>query len=296
MLSGPIFRMQVPKYVEAAIVVPGSMFGVMLQSLIMLPTFLPLLLPGPTDLGYLVAVTLPVNVVGSIRLSQWLQDPQNLQILMCHKVVPYIGLIHLVLASIFSTHPHAVAAVTFYVCAWFYSQLVNQSLKNTFWRRRPTATLSEHAGELAPRHFPQFKMRLKELPECLESFPSGDSAGAGAFGLAAFLFTGNPLWFLATAAGMFGRVFIHAHHLLDVAIGASIGLACTALLNASIGGWQNCGLSHLALCTLVSFIGHKVVLPRVKRGKLLDADALKGVSSHCRPGNVLSQEKLQGMT
>ena len=143
MLSGPIFRMQVPKYVEAAIVVPGSMFGVMLQSLIMLPTFLPLLLPGPMDLGYLVAVTLPVNVVGSIRLSQWLRDPQNLQILMCHKVVPYIGLIHLVLASIFSTHPDAVAAVTFYVCAWFYSQLVNQSLKNTFWRRRPTATLSE---------------------------------------------------------------------------------------------------------------------------------------------------------
>jgi hypothetical protein len=30
-LSGPIFRMQVPKAVEAVIVVPGSMFGVMLQ-------------------------------------------------------------------------------------------------------------------------------------------------------------------------------------------------------------------------------------------------------------------------
>ena len=43
-------------------------------------------------------------------------------------------------------------------------------------------------------------MRLTELPECLESFPSGDSAGAGAFGFSAYLFTGEPLWLLGVNA------------------------------------------------------------------------------------------------
>ena len=35
------------------------------------------------------------------------------------------------------------AAIAFYVCAWFYSQATNQAIKNIFWRRRPTACLSE---------------------------------------------------------------------------------------------------------------------------------------------------------
>ena len=43
-LSSPIFRLRVSMYMEAAIAVPGSMFGVMLQSLIMLPSWLPLIL------------------------------------------------------------------------------------------------------------------------------------------------------------------------------------------------------------------------------------------------------------
>jgi hypothetical protein len=85
--------------------------------------------------------------------------------LMCNKVVPYIGWIHMALAALVASHSAAPAAVTFYVCAWFYSQLINQSLKNTFWRRRPTASLSEKDGELAPRHFPQFKWRsVSPLP------------------------------------------------------------------------------------------------------------------------------------
>jgi hypothetical protein len=43
-LSSPIFRLRVNMFMEAAIAVPGSMFGVMLQSLIMLPSWLPLIL------------------------------------------------------------------------------------------------------------------------------------------------------------------------------------------------------------------------------------------------------------
>jgi hypothetical protein len=39
--------------------------------------------------------------------------------------------------------------------------------------------------------------------------------------------------FAVTAAGMFGRVFMHAHHLLDVVLGASIGLVRYELMISS---------------------------------------------------------------
>jgi hypothetical protein len=54
------------------------------------------------------------------------------------------GFIHMALAGWLSARADAVAACSFYVCAWFYSQLINQSLKNTFWRRRPIASLRCH--------------------------------------------------------------------------------------------------------------------------------------------------------
>jgi len=256
-----------------------------------------LMLPGPLDLKYLLLVTLPFNIAGAVRVRMWMQDPCSMHLVMVRKLVPYIGFIHMALAALVSAHADAVAACTFYVCAWFYSQLINQSLKNTFWRRRPIASLSVEKGELAHRHFPQFKMRLRELPECLESFPSGDSAGAGAFGFSAYLFTGQPLWLLVTAAGMFGRVFMHAHHLLDVVLGASIGLACAALLNFAIGGWKTCGWPHLLFVTALSFVAHKIVLPAVKARKLEQEDLLKGLCVF-RPGesSQVSKERLQGMT
>ena len=43
-VSGPIFRVQVSWLVEAVIAVPGSMFGVTVQSLIMVPSWMPLIL------------------------------------------------------------------------------------------------------------------------------------------------------------------------------------------------------------------------------------------------------------
>lgn len=89
-LSGPIFRMHVPKWVEALIAVPGSMFGVMLQSLVMLPTVIPLLLPGPLDIKYLLMVTLPFNLVGALRIRKWMQDPYNMHLVMVRKLVPYM--------------------------------------------------------------------------------------------------------------------------------------------------------------------------------------------------------------
>lgn len=163
-LSGPIFRLRVPWMIEAAIAVPGSMFGVMVQSLIMLPSWVPLIL-DPGDVQYFCAVTLPVNLWGAYRVMQWLKDPANKELVFCKNAVPFNGFVHMLAAGALSRHEDARAAVSFYVCTWFYGQTTNQLVKNVMWRRRPTACLSEKGGTLAPRHFPQFKVMLMARPD-----------------------------------------------------------------------------------------------------------------------------------
>jgi hypothetical protein len=157
-------------------VVPGSMFGVPLKSIIMLPSWLPLIL-GCSNVTYLLLVTLPVSMWGAQRIKRWMDDPFQGELVLCSKIMPLAGFIHLGLASRICRHSEASAAISFYISTWLLSQTLNQVIKNIFWRRRPTACLSEKEGLLAARHFPQFKIWLMERPQSLESFPSGDAAG-----------------------------------------------------------------------------------------------------------------------
>ena len=188
-ISGPLFKLRVHWLVEAAIVVPGSMFGAPLKSVFMLPSWIPLILDR-SDLLYLFAVTVPINLWGANRIQRWLRDPFQGELVLCSKTMPLAGFIHLALASRLCRHDAASSAISFYLCSWIFSQTLNQIIKNVFWRRRPTACMNETDGVLAPRHYPQFKIWLMQRPQSLESFPSGDAAGAASFGYAAYLFTG----------------------------------------------------------------------------------------------------------
>lgn len=208
-----------------------------------------------------------------------MKDPTNKQLVFFGSAVPFNGFIHMALAGAICRNTDADAAIAFYVSAWFYSQSTNQALKNVFWRRRPTACscLNEDEGLLAPRHFPQFKEMLLDRPDCLESFPSGDAAGAGAFGYSVMLFTGNPLWLVATLAGCFGRVFLHVHHLLDVTVGAFLGFAAAYHLDWLIeGGCRKCNAIHLAWVTGLSLLVFMLVVPFFKRRKRKQ-QAAKGI-------------------
>eukprot|EP00802_Teleaulax_amphioxeia_P021355 Tamp_21708.p1 GENE.Tamp_21708~~Tamp_21708.p1 ORF type:complete len:314 (+),score=39.74 Tamp_21708:48-989(+) len=266
-LSGPIFRLRVSMYVEAVIAVPGSMFGVMLQSLIMLPSWLPLIL-GFGNVRYVCLVTVPVHAWGATRILRWMDDPSNKELVFCSTLMPAVGFVHMALCTLLCGRTDASAAISFWVCTWFYSQLANQAIKNVFWRRRPIACLSEKEGQLAPRHFPQFKIMLSDRPDCLESFPSGDAAGAGGFGYTLLLFTGNPLWLMVTIAACFGRVFLHVHHVLDVSVGAFVGVYTAYLLDWWIeGGCRLTNAQHLAICVAFSMLMFGVFLPAIRRRK-----------------------------
>ena len=266
-LSAPVFRLRTSRAMEAAIAVPGSIFGVMVLSLIMVPTWL-LVILDPGDLRFHGAITVPVTIWAGHRVRLWLQDPRNKELVFLKKSVVFNGFIHIALAGALSRHSDAPAALAFYFCTWFYSQATNQAIKQVFWRRRPTACFREDKEMLAPRHFPQFKIMLMDRPDSLESFPSGDAAGAASFGYAAMLFTGSSFWLLVTVAGCFGRVFLHVHHLLDVVAGALVGFSVAAILDWSIpGGSRNCRSEHLLLCTLVYSAMFLWLLPVVKRRK-----------------------------
>ena len=74
---------------------------------------------------------------------------------------------------------------------------------------------------------------LQRISTAYASFPSGDAAGAAAFAVSAFWLSMNPLWLLCAPLSAFGRMYFHAHHLLDVSVGVGIGALVTAGLHVA---------------------------------------------------------------
>ena len=70
-----------------------------------------------------------------------------------------------------------------------------------------------------------------------QSFPSGDTAGAAAWATTCYVITGRVEFAAVAVVAMaaFGRVFFHAHHLLDVFIGGSIGAVVVLTLDRLLG-------------------------------------------------------------
>ena len=86
------------------------------------------------------------------------------------------------------------------------------------------------------------------------SFPSGDSAGAAAMAVSCMLVTGRWQWALLAVLSAGGRMFFHAHHLMDVVAGCAVGAGCTMGLHAALGGaWELCGWRHYA-CVQAAFL------------------------------------------
>jgi len=139
-----------------------------------------------------------------------------------------------------------VASAVFYMSVWFASVAVCDGLKRSVRRMRPCFTLAEELRQVK-RHVKQIQHMLCKKDNSHASFPSGDAAGAGAFAFCGLLFTSGDSWLHAspTSTGLgclacgflasFGRVFFHAHHVVDVTMGLLIALTMTTL------GWGLCG-------------------------------------------------------
>ena len=154
-------------------------------------------------------------------------------------------------------------AICFYTCAWCLAQLVCGLAKARAGRRRPVHVLSGELGRVRRTLRRTVCVGLAAGRNAIESFPSGDTAGAGVFAAClwrcapragAWAVGGHPACALFAVAAGFGRMFFHAHHLLDVAAGASVGAASTLALDAAIAhfsaggdadGWRRVGFVHV---------------------------------------------------
>jgi len=177
--------------------------------------------------------------------------------------------VHRILSS-YATNYGGAAFMAFYTSSWLLTQLIVEIGKSMSQRRRPADVLHKQLCGVT-RYIPQIQVLLRRS-SAREALPSGDAAGAAVFATALNLF--HPLSFkiklalrLLVCTTCFGRMYFHAHHLLDVTLGALIGTLATKALNEVIPA-RTFEFNHLIIFQLVfAFfyrIVKKIVAPRFK--------------------------------
>mmetsp|Transcript_1786 Transcript_1786/g.5005 ORF Transcript_1786/g.5005 Transcript_1786/m.5005 type:complete len:297 (+) Transcript_1786:85-975(+) len=176
----------------------------------------------------------PVVVAYSVALARWLSPDRGLQV------------------------------IAFYISAWGYGVLLGTLLKTVYARRRPCVSM-EGCEKISD-------MRLLPLHEhlcmgytAIESFPSGDACGGGVASATLYLVTGGAsmLVWLPMVLSAYGRMYIWAHHFLDVAVGAALGAGTTFALNAILP-WEVFTLPMLVACVLIFFLVRKLVVIQLR--------------------------------
>ncbi|KAJ1638076.1 hypothetical protein T492DRAFT_946261 [Pavlovales sp. CCMP2436] len=248
-----VFRWQLG-LLELPLAVPGTWFGTTTTSLGSAPLLIAAVAePGNTRLaavavaifvGALVAFCLVVTGRADRELLWW-KPPVF--------VLTSVGIARLL-------SPTAVHIVSFYVACWGYAVLSGSLLKTVFARRRPC--ISVEGCELLD------ELRLLPLHEhlcagytAIESFPSGDACGGAVASSALYLATGGVSWlvWLPMLFSMYGRMYIWAHHLLDVVAGAVVGVAISFALNR-VCPWREFSLLQLLICMGIFTLGRKGIV------------------------------------
>lgn len=196
---------------------------------------------------------------------------------------PHVGLL---LTKAFAS-PQAHTASVYLVMAWLLSCSLNELLKSIMKRRRPVVVEHDlaamardpAASPVSPasriktpfkdallatnRHFPELQHMMRTPVSQHSSCPSGDATGAAAIVVAVISIahgvtygagslekvpaTSLAVGALACLSSCFGRMFFHAHHLLDVALGLCGGVASSVALThyggngTTSGAWYSWG-------------------------------------------------------
>ena len=255
-LSLPAFTLELPAPIEWALSVPGVWFGVPLYALLTLPLLQAALAADagaalPALAGAVLLASL-AQWFGVLRAAQALQDPAG------EAAAAAVGSVYQpggkrLSPLVFLLAPHAALALCraagggeravhtacFAQASWLLVQGFVALGKRTFQRERPVA-----AAVLRPRlakvhrHLPALQAMLRHPSTVLSSFPSGDVAGACGWALAGAHSLGGrygALWLGGLGGSALGRLFFHAHHLLDVSTGAAAAVLGVALAAAAAG-------------------------------------------------------------
>jgi len=179
--------------------------------------------------GSLLLFSWGLVLAGNETLALWLFS------MRACAISPVVGMWLVENNAAFGDAARAQAHLT--LLSWFVALIPTLLIKHVARRRRPVVCDVAALGE-ATAHAADLK-RLRIIPRLLgrdanAAFPSGDAVGALVFAHALHR-CGHSSWGCACAFGScVGRIYWHAHHALDVAVGAAIGLG-TSMLLSSLG-------------------------------------------------------------
>lgn len=239
---------------ELPLAVPGTWFGTTTTSL----GSAPLLIAAAAEPGNaaLVAAAALLFLCALLVFSLVISRRADRELLWWRP--PVLVCVSVGLARLLS--PAALHVTTFYIAAWAYAVLVGSLLKTVFARRRPCISMAGCEGLDGLRLLPLHE-HLCAGYTAIESFPSGDAIGGAVASSALYLATGggSPLVWLPMLLSAYGRMYIWAHHLLDVAAGCCIGVAVTLGLDA-LSPWAEFGLWQLGVSVSAFLLGRKLIV------------------------------------
>lgn len=143
-------------------------------------------------------------------------------------------------------------ASSLFMCCWFLSEAIIHVVKVTSRRMRPLVSNSDQLSRIE-RNYTAVRQIVMIGETAFHSFPSGDAGSAMVFSYLLHCYGyGSWVWML-TVFSCFGRIFLHAHHLLDVLAGCLISWMVSRYL---VGAWGlESGLSRIhAILSLLFFI------------------------------------------
>lgn len=131
--------------------------------------------------------------------------------------------------TVYHLSPHSTNVASHYFLSYLSTQSIVVALKMYCVRMRPAHALKETLAPI-PRLIPRVTFRGAKGWTVFESFPSGDAAGGACFSVVLAGITGSNWAYLIAAIVCYGRMYLFAHHLLDVAVGCAIAYVVTTLL------------------------------------------------------------------
>jgi len=259
-VSRPLFALTLPLPLEAALSVPGTFFGATTSSLGFIPIAIVVAaehaVHGTVPTPYMLFASVAAVIVFGIHTMVCMRKLTR-EAMWLHPVGVLV--LNLLLAYLLCGGEKAVGwrGLVLYACTWGSSQLLSHTIKLLVARRRPCAVLRDEIQRV-PRHF-RLSDHLRKGKSAIESFPSGDTAGAAAFAVIMVLITDHPGWLIIIIAAALGRVYFHAHHVLDVTAGAGLGVGITWLLGRVLTSWNFFGVYHFVGILVIFAVGWKLI-------------------------------------
>jgi membrane-associated phospholipid phosphatase len=240
---------------ELPLAVPGTWFGTTTTSLGSAPLLIAAV-ADPTN-GRLAGAAGIVFLLALIVFCLVLMRKLDRSLLWWNP--PFFVLTSVAIAGWLSPARGARIAA-FYIACWGYSVLLGSALKTVYARRRPCISVDGCQYLDDVRMLPLHE-HLCAGYTAIESFPSGDACGGAVASTALYLVTGSSSWliWLPMLLSAYGRVYIWAHHILDVVVGAALGIGISLALNR-LSPWHSFGWQPLLLCVAVFAAGRKGIV------------------------------------